>query len=239
MDIVEIIQKFEQGATEPYLCRAENGERYVVKGRSAPVKERISEYLCAMLGRDFGLPIPECELLSVPEELVEYSGEYSQGLGAGIAFGSTYVTETQEVNREILKYLPVETLRELWVFDYWIKNEDRTLTMKGGNPNLFYRPRDKKLIVVDHNLAFDADFSLESFRRLHLVANAGLLPELEGVGDEDYKQRMTQAMENFDGYCDNLPPEWLDTGANGREWVALIKRQLLEFKEDSFWEALK
>jgi hypothetical protein len=239
MDIVEIIRKFEQGATEPYLCRTENGERYVVKGRSAPVKERISEYLCAMLGRDFGLPIPECELLSVPEELVEYSGEYSQGLGAGTAFGSTYVTETQEVNREILKHLPVETLRELWVFDYWIKNEDRTLTVKGGNPNLFYRPRDKKLIVVDHNLAFDADFSLESFRRLHLVANAGLLPELEGVGDEDYKQRMTQAMENFDGYCDNLPPEWLGADTSGREWVAQIRRQLLEFEDNSFWEALK
>ncbi len=127
----------------------------------------------------------------------------------------------------------------MWVFDYWIKNEDRTLTVKGGNPNLFYRPRDHKLVVVDHNLAFDNSFDIESFRRLHLVANADLPPELEGVGDEDYKLRMTRAMEKFDGYCDNLPPEWLNTDANGREWVATIKRQLLEFKDDSFWEALK
>lgn len=239
MDIIEIIQKFEQGATEPYLCRAENGERYVVKGRSAPVRERISEYICAMLGRDFGLPIPECKLLSVPDELVEYSMEYTQGLGAGVAFGSRYVPETQEVNRDILKHLPVQILRDLWVFDFWVKNEDRTLTFKGGNPNLFYRPVDQKLVVVDHNLAFDASFDMESFRRLHLVANAGLPPELEGMGNEDYKQRMTQAMEKFDGYCDNLPLEWLDTDTRGREWVAQIMRQLLEFKENSFWEALK
>src|SRR5690606_32613188 len=174
-----------------------------------------------------------------PGELVEYSPEYIQGLGTGTVFGSRYISETQEVNREILKHLPVQVLRDLWVFDYWIKNEDRTLTVLGGNPNLFYRPSDKKVVVIDHNLAFDADFDLKSFKRLHLVANAGLLPKLEGVGNEDYKQRMTQAMESFDSYCDNLPPEWLDADTDGRGWVERIRLQLLEFKKDSFWEALK
>ncbi|MDO3387961.1 hypothetical protein QWI17_19105 [Gilvimarinus sp. SDUM040013] len=239
MEITEILRKLEQGKANPYLCVAEDKRQYVVKGRSATSRGMISEYLCAKLGQDFGLPIPECKILDLSYELVEIDSNWERHLGGGPVFGSMFIAQTQEVNREIISKIHHQVLRDLRVFDYWIKNDDRNFTPIGGNPNLFFRSQDEMVVVVDHNLAFDTKFDLESFKKLHVSANAGLRQELAGVMDEDYKQRMNQAMDNFDGYCDNLPPVWLDADSNGSGWVAHIKRQLLEFKEDLFWEALK
>ena len=64
-----------------YLCRAEDGLQYVVKGRSATVLGCIKEWLCAGLGQAFGLPIPNFDILKLPEELLEYNTQLERDLG--------------------------------------------------------------------------------------------------------------------------------------------------------------
>ena len=190
MDIVEIIRKLEQGKTEPYLCRAENDKLYVVKGRSALVTGCVNEVICARLGKAFGLPIPDFKVLQVPVELLEINAEYMKNLGDDPVFGSEYKDHTQEFDRTIMHKISPELLRDLFIFDYWIKNEDRCFTPHGGNPNLFYRSSDGLVVVIDHNLAFDPEFNLDDFKRLHLGREAWYAQGFTQFSIDGYKEKM-------------------------------------------------
>lgn len=59
IQIIEITRQASQGRSEPYLCVGEDGLNYYVKGRQSGLPTRINEWICAHLGRVFGLPIPE------------------------------------------------------------------------------------------------------------------------------------------------------------------------------------
>jgi hypothetical protein len=156
--IEEIIRKMEQGKTEPYLCRDSIKEMYVVKRLTATFDGCIKEWISARLAKEFGLPIPPFSLAEIDEYLIEYNAEYRNDLGEGIAFASKFVEDLQEVNYSLLDEAQIEVLKDLYIFDYWIKNADRTLSESGGNPNLFYKQSTNEVVVVDHNLAFDSAF---------------------------------------------------------------------------------
>ncbi|MFV0575553.1 MAG: HipA family kinase [Vibrio sp.] len=51
ISIDEIIRKMNQGLTEPYLCRADDNRKYVVKGSNALCSGLVKEWLVAHLGR--------------------------------------------------------------------------------------------------------------------------------------------------------------------------------------------
>lgn len=239
MEIIEIIRKMDQGQTEPWLCRAENDRLYVVKGKSAGAIGCVREYIGGCLGKAFGLPIPDFEILSIPEPLLEIEDQYRIKLGEDPVFGSVYEEHLEELNRTILRSLDAQVLKDLFVFDYWIRNGDRMFTDKGGNPNVFYRSSDGKVVVVDHNLAFDDDFELEEFKQYHLGRDAWFGQGLAELGVNYYTEKMQGVMENFDTYCDNLPLQWMESSTVGEGWPAKAGSQLIEFKEKIFWEKLK
>lgn len=240
MDIIEIIHKFEQGKTEPYLCRCSDELLYVVKGRSALARGCINEWLCAALGTVFGLPIPDYKILQLPTELMDCDARLEFDLGYDSLFGSAYQHHLEELNREILAKLDPQLLRDVFIFDYWVRNDDRNFTSKnGGNPNLFYRQSDNQVVVVDHNLAFDPEFDLNTFKQLHLGSSAWFDQQLAETSINYYKEKMDRAIAKFDAYCDNLPPEWLQSSSIPPDWRANTLKQLVEFKKDSFWELLK
>jgi hypothetical protein len=74
----------------------------------------------------------------------------------------------------------------LLLLDLWIRNEDRTLSEHGGNPNLLLRPipplldddpegavwkdgaRREMLWAYDFNMAFDTKFNREQFFEVHV-----------------------------------------------------------------------
>ncbi len=74
LELIEIHKKLEQGATEPYLCTANDGEKYIVKGNTALARGRICEYVCAHIGKSFGLPIPNFDdfLDTIKQRLLAY-----------------------------------------------------------------------------------------------------------------------------------------------------------------------
>ncbi len=73
--ITEIIYRSEQGITQPYICRADDGEIYFVKGRGAGRRSQICEWISGHLAQQFALPIADFALLEVPNALL---GGYRQ-----------------------------------------------------------------------------------------------------------------------------------------------------------------
>jgi len=81
-------------------------------------------------------------------------------LGAGFVFGSKHINEAREINfteaQQFAKEKP-SMATSILLFDWWIKNTDRTLGENGGNPNIFVSAVDSNVWMIDHNLAFSLD----------------------------------------------------------------------------------
>ena len=227
----------EQGKTEPYLCRDSEKELYVVKRFTATFKGCIKEWICARLAKEFGLPIPSFDLAEIDEFVVEYNPEHRNDLGEGVGFASKFVTDLQEVNYSVLSDEQIIVLKDLFVFDYWIKNADRTLSEQGGNPNLFYKQSTNEIVVVDHNLAFDSEFTIEDHKSIHVSAR--FWPEQLGLFDKnDYVDRMRNAFSNWDEIVAEIPDDWKELIPDLDGFLEKLRVLLEEFEHDNFWEAL-
>ena len=209
LTVVEVIERSKQGRTEPYICRCDDGEVYFVKGRSATRPGLVTEWLCARLAEQFGLPIAPYAIAMVPKELIEadLSG-WLRDLGAGEVFASRRVNalELNDVHRELV---PVVLRRDVIAFDWWVRNGDRNLTPMGGNPNLLWNPEDGgSLVVIDHNLAFDPDFSEQEFLKLHVFADDISTMFSDFIVRDAYKVRFAGALGIWAEACDNVPESW-------------------------------
>ena len=220
LGIVEIIGRSEQGFTKPYICRCNDGDVYFVKGRSATRRGLINEWLCANLAKAFGLPIAPFALAEVPQELIEADlTGWLRDLGGGTVFASRKIMG-QELAASQVAGIPLQLRRDVLVFDWWVRNNDRNLTAQGGNVNLLWLPGqlcrnddDQKVAeggvaVIDHNLALDADFSASDFCQTHVFA--GDLPDTfsDFLLRQAFSQRLRQALEVWGDAWNNLPPAW-------------------------------
>ncbi|WP_268410226.1 HipA family kinase [Alteromonas sp. a30] len=217
------------------------GKKYVVKRLNAGFKGCVYEWVAGNLGRLFGLNIPDVELVNIDDELVEYDADLQIELGAGIAFASKYHSSLNEVNYHELTIANKSALQDLFVFDYWIKNDDRNLTENGGNPNLFQDITTKKLVVFDHNLAFDTDFDLTTFKNTHV--SSFLMKGQQDLFEQtlditSYQSRLNTVYAEFDNVVASLPREWLDEIPDAAGELARLRLVLEEFNHDQFWEAL-
>ena len=227
--VVEIVRRMEQGRTQPFLVRAEDGALYVAKGRTATRQGLCAEWLCAHLGWALGLPIPPCALLSVSPQLLGVLGAEAAELGAGIAFGSRLEPLAQELMPQQVPEVAPDLRCLVLAFDWWLENGDRTLSAKGGNPNLLWRPAEPRLLVIDHNLAFDAAFDAALFFETHVFRM-----DAQGLFDDwvnavQMQQRLRSVLSAFDVALASLPEEWhwIDpeqTVPVGIDWTARRSR---------------
>lgn len=163
VEIVEILNRADQGITRPFICRGENDNVYFVKGKGSGRRSQICELVAGHLARRFGLPIAPFEIVNVPSEIVALGFRPDIGdLGAGPAFGSCARNVT-ELTPSLADEVPQSTQLDVLAFDWWVRNGDRTLTDVGGNPNLFWNVDSEQLLVLDHNQAFDQTFTAEEF----------------------------------------------------------------------------
>jgi len=228
----------QQGATGPYLCLADNNKNYVLKRQRAGFEGCIKEWLFGKLGRYLGLPIPNCELVYVDGSLLEYNDDYQFEIGEGMAFGSEHVPDLQEVNFQQLQSFSENQLQDLYIFDYWIRNADRNLTELSGNPNLFYKQSTLEVIVLDHNLACDKEFQIEDHQGLH-VSSKFWPSQIDYVLQQNYENRIRQAMLNWDDLVAAIPDDWKDGVTNFDGLIAEIKLVLDEYQNQQFWEGLE
>lgn len=206
--ITQVSRRSTQGVTEPFLCLADDGKWYWCKGHGAGRHSLCAEWLAGRIAQDLLLPIPPFCQLVVPKELVSDSllPEICD-LGAGIAFGSADVANTRDYQFGDI-HDTLQTLRAgILFFDWLIQNDDRTLGPEGGNPNLRWSIVEKRLWVIDHNVAFDNDFSPEEFFASHVFAADK--PWLVANGLLDFRARMADITGRVESIVGEIPEEWL------------------------------
>jgi hypothetical protein len=204
VQIVEILGPSDQGRSRPYKCRGEDDEIYYVKGRQTDRASLWHEWVCGHLAQRFGLNVPTFEIVDVGEDLLRETPAEWRDLGVGPAFGSRLYPSAVWMEVGLINSVPIIVQRDVLVFDWWIRNCDR-LT---GNTNLLVDAAAMKLVVIDHNLAFDINFSHDEFLAHHVFAShwAAICSDL--MVQAEYSQRLSVALEGLTVDCHNVPKEW-------------------------------
>lgn len=233
----ELQEKAANGRTEPWLCRLSDQQLYYVKGAQAGTKGLLNEAICAFLAKACGFNVPAYQFAWLPPQLMKYHPAARQTLGAGdnVVFASKQVRYLQELTPSLQQQMPTQFAKDLFLFDYWIKNEDRTLELSGGNPNLFYAAATAEFVVLDHNLAFDPAYNFGQNARLHLAYQHWFTDQHDQLWREYYSPRLEIALTGLAQYAASLPADWL---AAEPMYFAHIFATLELFKTAGFWEAL-
>lgn len=240
LEVVEIIRDTTQGITRPALCRATDGNEYIIKGREAGNDGLVKEYICASLGRRFDLPIPDFCLITCPEELLMYDSELQKRFAGGPCFASKYQSHLQEFDRSAYTKCHAQLFKDIFVFDFWIKNDDRYFTAEhGGNPNLLVDSGRDHIYVIDHNLAFASDFDLQSFYKSHVGSKFWHEQQNDMFEQQNYQDKMSHTLECLDEVINELPEEWLINQFGEIDFLQTLKRELEQSSTEEFWSSLK
>lgn len=235
--IEEVFHRSEQGVLRPFKCRASDGQFYFVKGRGAGTENLLAEYFGARLGQLLGLPVPPFEILRVTPDLVRQA--LTPGiaeLGPGLAYGSQIVENVLELSAATVGKVPVELQRLVLVFDWWIRNEDRTLSALGGNPNLLWQADRHVLAVIDHHAAFDPTFNRANFQMTHVFRQH--LPQFEEPAFRELiHHHLDMVIGHFDQIVSELPDEWKEYMDDYPDVFDIdeIRRILNCYHEPDFW----
>lgn len=209
LEITEIRNRARQGRTEPFMCSATDGKNYVVKGKSATLLGCIKEWLGAHLATAFGLPVPPFAIAVVDSDLLKLYGQDAlSDLGESPAFASQHIYASHELRYEVLSKISPELRRDVLMFDAWVRNEDRSLTHRGGNPNLLWS--EGSLHVIDHNLIFDAEFSSKTFMETHVFHTEMSAVLQDFLLRTHYQTKMLHALTVWSSALGSLPKEWCE-----------------------------
>ncbi len=169
--ITELLGRADTGiSVKPFVCGTEEGREIFVKPAGVLPRSLIAEWLGGKLAQRMGLPCAEISLIEVPEQLANANrntdwSDFRKGLGFGsYAMGRAY----RDLQASDIVKLPSALLAEIYLFDYWIRNEDRRMGPISGNPNALVSYDLSKMAVIDHDSAFDAEFDLGNFKSYHL-----------------------------------------------------------------------
>lgn len=197
LEIVEIIKpaKQGQGRTQPFLCKASDGRLYYVKGCAATNAGLMKEWLGAHLAQAFGLTVPPFQIAFLDPELAKCYGSLAvSALKGGYVFASEQIASVTELKFETIKTLNAELKLSVLIFDLWIENEDRTLSTKGGNPNLLWKTDGSGLYVIDHNLIFDDTFNKTDFWETHAFNPMFCKKQVDVLENMGFEARMAKAL---------------------------------------------
>ena len=213
--IIEVLRRSEQGTTQPFLCRADDGQQYYVKGKGAGCGSLCSEWIASSLARNFDLPVPPFVIAEVPAVLVEESARADiEQLGAGLVFASQALDGAREITWAEASGCAPELKARLLLFDWWVRNEDRSLTEDRGNPNLLVTPGElgPQIWTFDFNLAFDPSFSAENFWTYHVFAE--MVPAWPPGFRETIIPALQSGLDRLTTVYQTLPTEWLFLGGD-------------------------
>lgn len=240
VQIIEILRRSEQGVTRPFICRGDDDALYYVKGRGAGRNSLIKEWLAGRLAQAMGLPVAPFKLVWVPDALIDVQActAHRHDLGAGYAFGSQESGVT-ELAYSRIEHIPCDLQAQVLIFDWWIRNGDRTLGEAGGNPNLLWDEAKQQLVVIDHNSAFDHGLDPATF--MHYHAFASVIPSLrtDGAWRAAWQQACRDARATFDLALSEIPNAWWYVDAEQTVPASFDtvtnQNQLRECEADRFW----
>lgn len=265
--ITEVLGRAEQGMTRPFICQVNHWNTCYVKGAYAGQRSLCCEWVAGWLAKAIlpGLPsgaspigVPPISMVEVPRSLIENSVRKDiRDLGAGTAVASMRMDGAQELSWSSAQGWADETMAALLLLDLWIQNEDRSLSARGGNPNLLITqipllphwdeegalwkdmPRREMLWAYDFNLAFDNEFDRARFFDAHVFA--GMLKQWPKGFRERMEPRLREALERLPKLFAELPLEWLHLDGDDSLPVQLDMNRVssvlsLPFtRPDTFW----
>jgi hypothetical protein len=171
IDIIAIEGRTDEGngVSRPFRCLGEDDARYFVKLKNAGYTQLVKEWMAGRLAQEMGLQAAEIRQVRVPKELVAGNDEFERDLGDGVAFGSRRVEPAERLAMAFVREDPDGVLSKNLLFDWWIRNCDRALTETGGNPNLLWELNPGRVVVFDHDNAFDDGFDATQFWKFHAL----------------------------------------------------------------------
>lgn len=236
-NVIEIVRRINEGSTQPYLCKCDDGNLYVLKSRpSMPPRNLLAEYISGRLAESIGLPLPDFKIVFVPEELVEFDPVLQREICSGHAFASQYIegavslTFTQSRNETIV---PIPEQKLIYVFDKLILNGDRILTAKGGNVNILYDVGSDKYYLIDHNLSFDQNACPEDFA-VHVYGPGNRSWEYDLVDKLEYRQKVTDCTAKLTEILAHIPEDW----EVDEDFLPLVTNTLANGNHDEFWSEI-
>ncbi len=225
------------GVSRPFRCEGEDGCDYFVKLKNAGYECLVKEWVAGRLAFEMGLPVAEVHQVRISPGLIEGNKEYESELGHGTAFGSLKVEAAERLALEFIRSDGDGILSRILLFDWWVRNADRVLTEIGGNPNLLWEIDPGRVVMIDHDNAFDASFDPAAFREFHaLRAHLGAWnPESRG----ETTAWLEAGLARLDDIWAEIPEEWL-VDPHGDSRCGLdregLKAVLSSFREDpDFW----
>lgn len=142
------------------------------------------------------------------EEIAFSDATEANDLGAGVVFASEDVPGACELTYDRIASVPDELRWRILLFDWWVRNADRSLGPRGGNVNLLRVPDAESVHVIDHNMAFDPDFDPAAFWTDHVFhADVGHIPS---AWLQEAKAAMNAAASTLEGILAALPSPWTD-----------------------------
>lgn len=214
LHIESILKISEQGISRPFLCRDEFGGVRWCKGSHTGFRSLVSEWICARLAREIGLPIPDFKIfrldctgfnlwrktqnIEVPNLVTEANP---------FVFGSLNVENCKDVIDPCvdLGHIAPKDLGAVYWFDKLIHNTDRT----DYNSNLLV---NGSIYIIDHNNAFDSAFTEAEFNEEHLLRNYRSALSTSEV--DALKERVRELAQGkfLDQAWNEMPSVWADVG---------------------------
>ena len=156
-----------------------------------------------------GIPIAPFSIVEIQEVLINVAPPELRQVGHGLAFGSVQNDGmTLDLGRCTANLVDASDRRNIIAFDWWVRNEDRKLTEHGGNVNLLWNDNSRRVVVFDHNLAFDESFNTADFFAEHVFRTDWYDVAGDFFYREEYQKRFAHALSFFEGACDAMPIDW-------------------------------
>lgn len=231
---VEHIGKVGMGYTNPQLLKCEDGLTYVVKFLHPYIRKKSlpNEYLAYELGQFMDLPMPNCSVIYVPEELIQASPLKDLNVNPGLHFGSHFQVKTKKVNKKHLSQCSnIEKIADMFVFDIWVDNRDR----KKNNLLIVKEKGKLKLLCIDHDYIFgDKNWGLETLLKYDgkVVPKWGKTHDMliKYVPDPSLFTSSLQSIQALDTLqikkvVDDIPEEWDVTKEERKALVFLLEKR--------------
>lgn len=215
LELIGIQHIAKQGMTKPLLCVGSDGKNYYAKGKRATASGLMKEWMAGNLAKAFGLPIPPFQIAYIDDVLVQNFDNAMNYLGGGDVFVSEQVVSATDFKYQMLKNVSLTLQQDILFFDLWVENADRTLTAKfSGNPNLLWKSECNELYVIDHNLAFDAQFDVNEFRQTHVCHAQFKASQLDVFTKQTLERRLSHSLQNWWQWWDDIPDDWKQQNAD-------------------------
>lgn len=150
--VTNVIEKVDNGVTEPLYCILDDGYHAIVKTSNNPQGNLVlfNELLCYNIACKIGLPMPNSGICTIGDK-TKHNGEISED-NFGKAFYSERLNRITRISGSSLyqKANNHDIMPKLIVFDHLVYNADR-------NPgNLLYsmEKNNREIIVIDHTHVF-------------------------------------------------------------------------------------